>query len=62
VHAIGWGALETRTTPLNCHGNGLSAVTVKVTALDVMATVVTLGFWAPVTVEWTCAKTTVVTR
>ena len=60
VHAIGWGMLEPRTTPDNCNGNGLSSVTVKVTAGDVVATVVTLGFWAPVTVEWTCAKVPVV--
>ena len=57
VHALAWGAREPRTTPDNCNGNGLSSVTVKVTAVDVIATVVTLGFWAPVTIEWTCAKT-----
>jgi hypothetical protein len=56
VHAILWGALETRTTPDNCNGNGMSAVTVKVTTVDAIATVLTLGFWTPVTVEWTCAK------
>ena len=62
VHAIGWGAMETRTAPSNCNGSGLSSVTVKVTAIDFIATVATLGFWAPVTVEWTCAKTTSVPR
>jgi hypothetical protein len=56
VNALAWGALEPRTTPANCHGNGLSAVTIHVTALDAVATVLTLGFWTPVTIEWTCAK------
>jgi len=56
VHALAWGAVETRTTPDNCHGNGMSAVTIKVTTLDAIATVITLGFWTPVTIEWTCAK------
>ena len=58
VHALVWGALEPRTTPDNCNGNGLSAVTVKITTVDAIATVVTLGFWTPVTIEWTCAKPT----
>ena len=56
VHALFWGAREPRITPDNCNGQGLSSVTVKITAVDVMATVVTFGFWAPVTIEWTCAK------
>ena len=62
VNAVAWGALATRTTPDNCHGNGMSAVTVKVTTLDAIATVITLGFWTPVTIEWTCAKTPGVAR
>ena len=62
VHALWWGALEPRTTPDNCHGNGLSSVTVKVTAVDFFVTVITLGFRAPVTIEWTCAKTSGVAR
>jgi hypothetical protein len=37
-------------------------VTVKVTTIDAIATVVTLGFWTPVTIEWTCAKPTGVAR
>ena len=57
VHALVWGALEPRTEPNNCNGNGMSSVTVKVTTIDAVATVLTLGFWTPVTVEWTCAKT-----
>jgi hypothetical protein len=57
VHAVAWGAFEPRTTPDNCNGNGLSSVTVKVKAIDAVVTVLTLGFWTPVTIEWTCAKT-----
>jgi hypothetical protein len=63
VHAIAWGALEPPIEPPNCNGNGMASVTVKITALDVLATIVTLGFVAPATVEWTCAKANgVVTR
>ena len=56
VHAIAWGALEPRIDPPNCQGNGLSSVMVRVTMLDALATGVTLGFWTPVTVSWSCAK------
>jgi hypothetical protein len=62
VHALAWGALEPRTTPDNCHGSGMSEVTVKVKLVDALATVITLGFWTPVTIEWTCAKTSGVAR
>ena len=62
VHAFLWGAREPRTAPDNCNGSGLSSVTVKVTAVDVVATVITFGIWAPVTIEWTCAKTSGVTK
>ncbi len=57
VHAVAWGALEQRIESDNCQGNGLAQVTVKVTFLDAIAAVATLGFWTPVTVQWTCAKT-----
>ena len=56
VSNVGWGALEQRVQSDNCHGNGLAQVSVKVTFFDAAAAVVTLGFWAPVTVQWTCAK------
>ena len=56
VHAIAWGALEPRIEPPNCNGNGMASVTVRITALDVLATIGTIGFLAPATVEWTCAK------
>ena len=56
VHAIAWGALEPRINPPNCQGNGLANVTVRVSMLDALAMGVSLGFWTPVTVAWTCAK------
>ena len=56
VHALAWGALEPSITPDNCHGNGMAHVTVKITLLNSLAAVATLGFWQPVTVEWSCAK------
>lgn len=57
VHSIAWGALEPSIVPADCNGNGLAHVTVRVTMLDALAAVATAGFWMPVTVEWTCAKT-----
>ena len=56
VHALAWGALEPRIDPPNCQGNGLATVTVKVSMLDALVTGATFGFFAPVTVAWTCAK------
>lgn len=56
VHVVGWGAFESRVEPLNCHGAGLAAVTMKVTPLDALAAVATIGFWNTATIEWTCAK------
>jgi hypothetical protein len=57
VHAIAWGTLEPRIAPDNCQGQGMAQVTVRVTFMDVLVTVLSAGFWTPVTVEWTCAKT-----
>ena len=37
VHVIGWGALESRIEPVNCHGAGLAQVTMTVSALDALA-------------------------
>jgi hypothetical protein len=56
VHAVAWGALEPRIEPPNCNGNGLASVTVKFSMKDALTTGLTLGFWSPVTVTWTCAK------
>jgi len=56
VHVMAWGAFESRVQPINCQGSGLASVTMKVTALDAMAAVVTAGFWNTATIEWTCAK------
>jgi hypothetical protein len=56
VNAFVWGALEPRVAPPNCEGNGLASVTVKTSLVDALVTVVTIGFWTPMTVEWTCAK------
>jgi hypothetical protein len=56
VQVLAWGALEQRVQPDNCHGNGLAQVTVKVTFFDAAAAVLTLGFWSPVHVQWSCAK------
>lgn len=56
VHVIGWGALESRVEPANCHGSGLAQVTMTVSALDALAAIATVGFWNTATVRWTCAK------
>ena len=56
VHVIGWGALESRIEPVNCHGAGLAQVTMTVSALDALAAIATIGFWNTATIRWTCAK------
>lgn len=51
-----WGLKETTVTPNNCQGNGFAHVTATTSPAKALITVVTLGIWIPMTVEWSCAK------
>jgi hypothetical protein len=57
VKAVAWGAMEPLVAPTNCNGNGMATVTMAMTVGETIVAVITLGFYRPVTIEWTCAKT-----
>ena len=59
VHSLAWGLVNKPVTTLarNCaNSNALDQVRVSSNLGYTLVTVLTLGFWAPVEVEWQCAK------
>ncbi len=61
AHAYFWGLLQkppTIQTPIcdSLDVNGMSEVTMKSNFGYSLITVVTLGIWSPMKVEWRCAK------
>lgn len=56
LHAFLWGAWgETQSTE-NCVENAIDEVRAIQTLPNLLATVVTLGIWMPMDIEWRCAK------
>ena len=56
MHAYLWGAIEETLVTDNCVENAIDEVRVQQTFPNVLATVLTLGVWMPLDVEWRCAK------
>ena len=56
MNAYFWGAIEETLPAENCVDNSLDEVRVRQTFPHVLATVLTLGIWMPLEVEWRCAK------
>lgn len=56
MHAYLWGAIEEKRPTDNCVENAIDEVRVHQTLPNVLATVLTLGIWMPLDVEWRCAK------
>jgi hypothetical protein len=58
VHAIAWGLVNhpALTRAADCQSNALDEVHVRNNLGYTLLTVVTLGFWAPMEVEWRCSK------
>jgi len=56
MHAFLWGAIEDTEPATNCVENAMDEVRVQQTLPNVLATVLTLGVWMPLEVEWRCAK------
>jgi hypothetical protein len=54
--AIGWGAFEQQSVADKCASDLLSEVRVRTSLAQSLATVLTLGFWQPATIEYRCAK------
>jgi len=59
VSSFFWGLAQQNITAGNCDSlkiNSLDEVHVKTNLGYALITVVTLGIWCPMTVEWKCAK------
>jgi len=56
VQAFLWGMLQQDTRALDCKSNALDEVRVTTNLGYLLASVLTLGIWAPMDVEWRCAK------
>ncbi len=57
VHSLWWGMQQENVQPSNCNSNALQQVRVDWNFSYALLTVVTLGIWSPMTVQWQCAKT-----
>jgi hypothetical protein len=51
-----WGAVRDDVIPHNCQTNAIDEVRVNRNAGHALVTILTLGLWAPVDVEWRCRK------
>ncbi len=58
MYALAWGLVQTNVLPDSCHcpSNALAEVRYSSNLGYSLITVITLGFWSPVEVEWRCAK------
>lgn len=54
--ALAWGAIEQQKVADKCETSLLSEVRVQTSLAQALASVLTLGFWQPSTVEYRCAK------
>jgi hypothetical protein len=55
-HALFWGLVQDETITNNCVSNTLDEVRVTTNMGYVLVSVLTLGIWVPLEVEWRCAK------
>lgn len=55
-HAFFWGLLQERAEEPNCQGNGASEVVASTNFGYALVSVVSLGIWVPMSLEWKCAK------
>jgi hypothetical protein len=59
VHSFAWGLLEKDARATGCEpSNAIDEVRVRTNVGYLLVTIVTLGTWAPLTVDWRCAKPT----
>lgn len=57
VHILAWGLVQPAPVQANpCASNNLDEVRVHSNVLFALATVATLGFYMPLTVEWRCSE------
>ena len=55
-HSIVWGLVQSSAEQPECQGNGAAEVAAHTNVGYVLLSVVTLGFWVPLELEWKCAK------
>jgi len=55
-HAFFWGAVQNPALAPDCMGNGVAEVHASTNFVYALATIATLGIWAPLDLEWRCAK------
>lgn len=55
-HALLWGMVQPRAEQPECQGNGAAEVTATTNLGYTLISVVTLGIWMPIEIEWKCAK------
>lgn len=56
LNAYFWGAIEENQHTENCKRAAIDEVRIHQTFPNILATVLTLGIWMPLEVEWKCAK------
>src|SRR5262249_42254673 len=59
VHSLFWGLVQQNVEPPttnNCVSHGMQEVRVTTNLGYALLTVVTLGIWSPLEIEWRCAK------
>jgi hypothetical protein len=56
LHSIAWGLVQSSAERPECQGNGAAEVAAHTNLGFVLLSVVTLGIWVPLELEWKCAK------
>jgi Bor protein len=56
LHSIAWGLVQSRAEEPECQGNGAAEVAAHTNLGFALLSVVTLGIWVPLELEWKCAK------
>lgn len=55
-HSWFWGLMQSRPEQPNCQGNGAAEVVASTNLGYALVSLVTLGIWMPLDLEWACAK------
>jgi hypothetical protein len=56
MHALFWGLVQENQFADNCQGKGIHEVRVSTNFGYVLVSVVTVGIWVPMDIEWSCAR------
>ncbi len=56
VHSLFWGLVQEDVVPDNCPSNAFQEVRVGTNFGYALISVVSLGIWVPMELEWRCAK------